>query len=102
MDIILGVTLACAGLFLRGGKLIFLIAGYNTLPKEEKERYDEKALSKFVGSLLIVIGVISLFFRLGVKLGRPAVSCAAIGLEFALVIAAAVYANTKNRFKKRS
>ncbi len=39
-------------LFFRKGK--WLIAGYNTMSKEEQKKYDEKKLCKAVGSLCIV------------------------------------------------
>lgn len=35
----------------RGG---FLIAGYNTLPAEQKEKYDEKRLCRFTGVMIIL------------------------------------------------
>ncbi|MCL2142331.1 MAG: DUF3784 domain-containing protein [Methanimicrococcus sp.] len=38
----------------RGG---FLIAGYNTLPKAQKEKYDEKALCQSMGRFLLVATV---------------------------------------------
>lgn len=33
------------GILIKYGKLYFLIAGYNTLPKEEKEKYDIEGIS---------------------------------------------------------
>jgi len=42
-------------LYLLTGRGGFLIAGYNTLPKTQKEKYDEKALCKAAGSLLLLI-----------------------------------------------
>ncbi|WP_260733858.1 DUF3784 domain-containing protein [Macrococcoides caseolyticum] len=32
----------------------FLIAGYNTLPKEQKQKYDEKRLCRFTGVMVIL------------------------------------------------
>ncbi len=40
--------------FLFFGKGKWLIAGYNTLSKEEQKKYDEKKLCKAVGSLCVV------------------------------------------------
>lgn len=37
------------------GKGAFLIAGYNTAPKREKEKYDEKALCRFMGKLMFAL-----------------------------------------------
>ena len=40
----------------------FLIAGYNTASKEEKALYNVKRIRFLLGVLLIVIGILSLFF----------------------------------------
>lgn len=45
------------GILLLTGRGSFLIAGYNTASKEEKEMYDEKKLCKSMGILLIVISI---------------------------------------------
>ena len=44
--LILAILLLC-------GKGAFLIAGYNTMTKEEKEKYDSKALCKSTGKLML-------------------------------------------------
>ena len=41
-------------IFLFRGKGKWLIAGYNTLSKEEQKKYDEKKLCKAMGSLCVV------------------------------------------------
>ena len=41
------------GLFIQKGKGLMLIAGYNTMSREEREKVDRKALSKTVGNLII-------------------------------------------------
>lgn len=41
-----------------------LVAGYNTAPKEEKEKYDEKKLCKVVGYGMAVIAILVLIMAL--------------------------------------
>ena len=41
------------GIYLSTGRGTFLIAGYNTMPKEEKEKYDAVALCKFMGKMML-------------------------------------------------
>lgn len=88
-------------LILRSGRGAFLIAGYNTSPKEKREQYDEKALCRFVGNLLLLAcvplvlgGILSLI---------PAAAgwgmTLSWGLYIAVLIGGVVYANTGNRFK---
>lgn len=40
------------------GKGSFLIAGYNTASKEEKERYDEKKLCRVMGLGMLIISLL--------------------------------------------
>ena len=42
------VLFVVLGIVFINGKGSFLIAGYNTMPPEEKEKYDEVALCKFM------------------------------------------------------
>ena len=41
------------GISLLAGRGAWLIAGYNTMPKKERERYDERALCRFMGKLML-------------------------------------------------
>jgi TRAP-type C4-dicarboxylate transport system permease large subunit len=50
------------GILIKYGKMYFLMAGYNTMPKEEKEKYDIKGIANvfrnamFGMALIIIIG----------------------------------------------
>lgn len=48
-------------LFLFNGKGAGLIAGYNTLPKEEQARYDRNKLCKAVGCVCLLIALMLCF-----------------------------------------
>ena len=52
------------GIMLSLGKWSFLIAGYNTMSKEEKEGYDTIALCKFMGKLMFIIAFCIVLFIL--------------------------------------
>lgn len=52
--LILAILLLC-------GKGAFLIAGYNTMTKEEKEKYDSKALCKSTGKFILSLVLCMLF-----------------------------------------
>lgn len=41
------------GIMLSLGKWSFLISGFNTMSKEEKEQYDVMSLCKFMGKLCL-------------------------------------------------
>ncbi|MGG5462313.1 DUF3784 domain-containing protein [Clostridium sp. B9] len=84
------------------GKANFLIAGYNTANKEEKEKIDDKRLSKFMGKFLFVLGLIQLILPiteiLEIKIKGLTTSVSII--FFIVTIGGVIYMNTGERFKK--
>jgi len=87
-------------IFLLNGKGSFLIAGFNTMSDDKRAAYDEKALCKAVGWLLIAIVVLMFLFPLAMVLEAMWLFWVAFVLVFVLTIGFAIYANTGNRFKK--
>ena len=97
------LIVAILGIAIRSGKASFLIAGYNTSSKEEKDKYDEKALCKFIGNLLLVLAGIFLLVAVAKVLNLShfiQIMIAAYTLCPVVTIAAVIYLNTGNRFKK--
>ncbi|CDM70003.1 putative membrane protein [Clostridium bornimense] len=89
------------GTMLSLGKGSFLIAGFNTMSKEEKEKYDVKAMCKFMGKLMFVIAFsISLFVLSDILMMKILLN---IGVTIIIgsVIFAVIYSNTGNRFKSK-
>lgn len=87
------------GVVLRSGRGSFLISGYNMLSQEQKAKYDEKALCRFVGNMLFVIALFLIFAVIGgiyELIWLISLSTTAI---FAFTIGCLIYANTNNRFK---
>lgn len=85
------------------GKANFLIAGYNTASKEEKSKIDEKALSKFMGKFLFVLGLIQLIIPIAkiAEISDFSALLACTNVIFLItVFAGVIYMNTANRFKK--
>lgn len=98
------LILAILGVIIKFGKASFLISGYNTSSKCEKEKYDEKALCKFVGNLLFTLAGICLFIGIAQILEFAYFSYIVIigSILFALIIIISViYINTGDRFKKQ-
>lgn len=52
-----GAVVFLLGLITRVLKAGYLIAGYNTMPKQEKAKYDEAELTRGIGNLLMIAGV---------------------------------------------
>ena len=54
-QIIIALFFVVLGIIVLAGKGDMLIAGYNTAPKEEKEKVNIKRLRLLIGGLLVVI-----------------------------------------------
>ena len=88
------------GILFSFGKGSFLIAGFNTLPKIEKDKYDIIALTKFMGKLMFAIAFSILLSFLGEKLNIKYLYILGQIIVFGSIVFALIYANTNNRFKK--
>ncbi len=99
----LGVTvlLVVLGLVFFRGKGAFLIAGYNTASKEEKAKYDEKALCRFMGRLMFAMAGCWALVALGTLLDRLWIYYLGLGLFLTVIFGGVVYANTGRRFQKK-
>ena len=92
--IIIGIVLCC-------GKGAFLIAGYNTASPEEKAAYDEKALCRAVGVLvLVIVGSVELLM-LGAVLDMTALMWGGGVLIAISTVFGVIYINTSKRFKRK-
>ncbi len=87
------------GILLSIGKGSFLIAGFNTLPKEEKDKYDKLALCKFMGKIMFALAICQLFWLLDSVLDINILSTIGTILLLVVIVFALIYANTGNRFK---
>ena len=93
---ILSVLFIAIGIVMLTGHGAFLIAGLNSISEDEKEKYDSKALCKFIGKILLPIGIVTPVLILRVS-WIPFVYAAIV---ISLVVFAAIYASTRNRFRK--
>lgn len=103
-DIIVSIgsilLLLSLGIYLLQGKGAMLIAGYNTLPEEEKKKYDVVALCKATGKLVIALTFTIALIILGNLLHMNGLIIAGAVLMVAVIIIGLIYMNTGNRYKK--
>ncbi|MBO1912010.1 DUF3784 domain-containing protein [Sporosarcina sp. 6E9] len=90
------------GVFLLNGKGTFLIAGFNTLPKEEKAKYDKLAFSKFYGKTILALSASMVFWLFSDILQNNVLFVIGLILFLAILIFSLIYSNLGNRFKKES
>lgn len=89
------------GLYMLQGKGAFLIAGYNTMPKEEKAKYDGPAMARFIGKLLFALAFSMLFWLAGMLLEKSWMFYIGVALFLGFTGAALIYMNTGGRFLKQ-
>jgi len=107
-----GLLITALGFYMMiTGRGSFLIAGFNTMPKEQKEKYDSNAMSKFIGRIVLVpVGILTVLFALGLTFGVRGSEIIPWLLWFTIIaytvivtvisIFAVIYFNTGNRFRK--
>ena len=98
IPIILLILFIVIGIMLSLGKWSFLIAGFNTMTKEEKENYDVLALCKFMGKFMFIIAFCILLFILSDILMIKELVTISTTIIYASVIFLLIYTNTGNRF----
>ncbi|MGN9095977.1 DUF3784 domain-containing protein [Flintibacter porci] len=90
------------GLIFSRGKGAFLIAGYNNASKAEKARYDEKALCRFMGKIMFALAGCQGIMALGILVVGMWLFWVGIAAFLAVAFGTVIYANTRNRFQKKS
>ena len=97
--IIVGVFIILGIVFLKG-KGSFLIAGYNTASKAEKEKTDEKKLCRYMGILMLLLAACFLVIIASDISGEMWLLWLGLILFFGIMIGGVIYINTGNRLKK--
>ena len=102
-QIVLGVAmvlLILLGFFFWIGKATFLIPGYNSATEEEQALYDIRPLGRFSGCLMFALATTVALVLVGIMQNRDAFVAIGGGAVPVICILAAIYAKTRNRFRK--
>ena len=83
------------------GKGIDLVAGYNTMPQQEKENIDQKALGKYMSRLMFLLAACWCVLSVGVAIEQMWLFWVGFGLFLGVVIFFVIYLNTGNRLQKK-
>ncbi len=98
-----GLLLLAIGAGVRIFRLGGLVAGYNTMPREEREKYDVERMTRYVGNMLMIgAGILLVFGLASLVIDLPVAALwLSWGLFLATIFAGLVYMNTGDRLKKR-
>jgi hypothetical protein len=99
IEIIFVAFFILLGIIFSLGKGSFLIAGFNTMPKKDQEKYDAVSLCKFIGKVMFIIAFSILLFILSDVLKLKILYYIGIILIWATPIFAIFYVNIGNKFK---
>lgn len=88
------------GLVLLSGRGAWLIAGYNTMSPEEKARYDEKALCRSMGWMLLAMAACWGLLCLGLALDIVLLQGLGMLLFLICTLVGCVYLNRSPRIRK--
>lgn len=100
INIIIMIPLLLLAITLSKGKGAFLIAGYNTMSEEEKAKWDEIALCKFMGKIMYGVAFSLLLLTLSELVKHQIFFIGGMILCIGLPIFAVIYSNAGKRFKK--
>lgn len=98
--VILVLLFVLLGFLFRSGRGAFLIAGYNTASKAERDKIDEKKLCRYMGNLMFALAGCQLFFIFSVIFEKMWLLWVALALFLVCVFGGVIYINTGNRIKK--
>ena len=88
------------GIVFFNGKGSFLIAGYNTASKAEREKIDEKKLCGYMGKLMFAFAGCFLILMASDILGEMWLLWLGLALFFGVGIGGVIYINTGSRLKR--
>ena len=97
---IIVVVFVILGTVFLTGKGSFLIAGYNTASKAEKEKIDEKKLCRYMGKLMFLFAACFLVIIASDISGEMWLLWLGLILFFCIMIGGIIYINTGSRLKK--
>ncbi|WP_320163050.1 DUF3784 domain-containing protein [uncultured Trichococcus sp.] len=97
------VMLLIVGWLIKYKKVTWLISGYNTAPREEKQKYDIEKLCKYMGNFIFVLA--SIFFVMAItsllfNKNVDTITRFGFGVLIIVTVSGIVYLNTNNRVKK--
>ena len=81
------------------GKGAFLVAGFNTMPKEKQAKYNAKALTKAVGALMLLSMSSIIIIIIGIFTELVVVTILGIIFTIIVLVGGLIYINGSSRFK---
>jgi hypothetical protein len=97
------VLLLIIGWLIKYKKVTWLISGYNTSSKQEKQQYDIEKLCKHVGNFIFILAGIFFMMAIASVLSskyNDSITWIGFGTLAVTIVCGIIYLNTGNRVKK--
>lgn len=97
-------VLVIVGWLIKYKKLTWLISGYNTASKEEKQRYDIIKLCKYMGNFMFILAGIFLAMAVAsllINKYTDTITWTGFGVLIVVLVCGIVYLNAGNRVKTK-
>ena len=96
------LLLVILGIVFIKGKSSSLIAGYNTMPREEKKEYNTELLLKFIGKMMFALSFSMLLWIISILYDM--ISLFIIGAIFfiSMTLFTVIYVNVGDKFKNKN
>ena len=101
VNIVVTLFFVLLGILFMCGKGLDLVAGYNTLSKEEKEKFDPRALSRCMAKMMFALAGGWCVLSVGAQLGKRWLFWVGFALFLLIVLFFVIYMNAGNRLKKQ-
>ena len=101
LNIITIIIFIALGVLFANGKGANLVAGFNTMSKEDKEKVDTKVLCKYMSVLMFIIAGCWCVYTVGFELALSWLIWLGQGLLLAVIVIFLIIMNTGNRISKK-
>ena len=101
--IVAAIIFIILGVLIKYGKMYFLIAGYNTMPKKEKEKYDIEGIAKVFGNVMFGMALVMLIGYLIAKFtANPMIQDYTFWITFIIGISYLLIETNSKKYKKNN
>ena len=100
INLLVVLMFVCLGILFAMGKGVNLIAGYNTMPREKRDAYDEKRLCACMARMMFLLAGAWSVFGVGVQLEKNWLVWTGMAFFLGVIGFFLIYMNTGNHLKK--
>lgn len=96
----IAIIFVILGIAIKYGKMYFLMAGYNTLPEEEKRKYDVEGIaSAFRNAMFLMAFIICMGYYIAQWLEKPSIAFYTFYGSLVIGIPYLLINSNKNKYK---